>query len=247
MLGHSATQVPPLRNGVLAEVQLRQSELVAPEQVPHAASQGLQTSLLSAYLATGRHEARHWPGAVKKGCDEAHVAHSSSDGPMHVAHDAWHATHVSVELARPPEQVKPASMAQSALHPSKLTRLPSSQASSPTRSPSPQTEAHVSFEFMLPPVHSYPASMRQPELQPSPLIVLLSSHSSKALHGTFLPSPQIGMQVSSPPIPEPPSTSAVDVQWKPSSISQRALQPSPPNVSPSSQGSAVLRMPLPQM
>ena len=124
-------------------------------------------------------------------------------------------------------------MPQLALQPSRLRLLPSSQLSAPTRSPSPQTEAHVSFAVMLPPLHAYPASTRQPALQPSPLTVLLSSHSSKVLHGIFLPSPQMGAHESSPPIPEPPSTSVVDLQWKPYSISQRALQPSPPSVFPS--------------
>lgn len=49
-------------------------------------------------------------------------------------------------------------------------------------------------------------------LQPSPPIVLLSSHSSNVLHGMFLPSPQIGEHVSSPPMPEPPFTSVVEEQ-----------------------------------
>ena len=65
LLGHSATQVPSARKGVLAEVQLRQSEVPGPEHVPHAASQGWQTLLLSANLATGRHDARQAPGASK--------------------------------------------------------------------------------------------------------------------------------------------------------------------------------------
>ena len=56
-------------------MQLTQSELVAPEHVPQAPSQGLQTLLLSAYLAMGRQEARHVPGALKKGCEEAHTTH----------------------------------------------------------------------------------------------------------------------------------------------------------------------------
>lgn len=247
MLGHSATHMLLCRKGVSAEAQLAQSELVGPVQVPHVAPQGWQTLLLSAYLPMGRHEARHEPGESKNGYEAAHVVHSVARGPEHVAHDSAHATHTSRDAALPPKHVNPASMAQLALHPSRLTRLPSSQPSDPTCSPSPHTEAHESCEVILPPLHSYPTSIVQLAEQPSPARVLLSSHSSKALHGTFLPSPQIGMQVSSPPIPEPPSTSAVDVQWKPSSISQRALQPSPPNVSPSSQGSAVLRMPLPQM
>ena len=136
-------------------------------------------------------------------------------------------------------------MPQLALQPSRLKLLPSSQLSAPTRSPSPQTEAHVSFAVMLPPLHAYPASTRQPALQPSPLTVLLSSHSSKVLHGIFLPSPQMGAHVSKPPMPEPPSTSAVDVQAKPASIWQSALQPSPLAVLLSSHASAVERMPLP--
>ena len=192
VLGHSATHVPLLRNGVLAEVQLTQSELLAPSHVPHAGSHGWQTLLLSEYLPTGRHDARHEPGALKKGKDAAHVAQSIASGPVQVAHDAWHATHVSADDALPSEHVKPASMAQLASHPSKLTRLPSSHASAPTRSPSPQTEEHVSDAVMLPPLHSKPGSTVQLSLQPSPLIVLLSSHSSKLLHGIFMPSPQTG-------------------------------------------------------
>ena len=49
---------------MLVEVQLRQSELAGPEHVPQAASQSWQTLLPSAYLETGRHEARHVPGAL---------------------------------------------------------------------------------------------------------------------------------------------------------------------------------------
>ena len=58
VLGHSPTQEPPLRNGVLAEVQLTQSALLGPEHVPHAAWHGWQMFEVSAYLAAGRQEAR---------------------------------------------------------------------------------------------------------------------------------------------------------------------------------------------
>lgn len=217
-LGHSATHVPLWRKGVSLDVQLAQSELSAPVQVPQASLQGWQMLSLSAYLPIVRHVARHELGALKKGYEVAHVVHSVADGPKHVAHDSAHAMHVSLIVVLPPEQVNPASMTQSALHPSKLIWLPSSHASVPTRRPSPHTARQESIAFMLPPVHAYPVSMVQVALQPSPLIVLLSSHSSSVLHGTFLPSPQIGVHVSSPPMPEPPSTSAVDMQWKPSSI-----------------------------
>ena len=192
VLGHSATQVPPCRNGVLAEEQLTQSELVGPVHMPHVELHGWHTELPSAYLPAGMHEARHEPGASKNGKEVAHVTQSVADGPEHVAHDSWHVTHVSADDSPPPEHVKPSSMAQLASHPSKLTRLPSSHASCPTRSPSPHTEAHVSAAVMLPPLHLKPASMVQLALHPSPLIVLLSSHSSRALQGIFFPSPQIG-------------------------------------------------------
>ena len=56
---------------MLVEVQLRQSELAGPEHVPQAASQGWQTLLPSAYLPAGVQEARHEPGALKKGDAEA--------------------------------------------------------------------------------------------------------------------------------------------------------------------------------
>ena len=130
--------------------------------------------------------------ASKKGCDDLHEVQSAAEGPEQVAHDSWQETHVSAEVALPPVHVKPPSTAQLASQPSKLTRLPSSHASAPTRSPSPQTEEHVSDAVMLPPLHSKPGSTVQLSLQPSPLIVLLSSHSSKLLHGIFMPSPQTG-------------------------------------------------------
>ena len=57
--GHWATQLPLCRNGVSGDVQLMQLELPGPLHVPHAALQGWQTELPSAYLPIGRHEARH--------------------------------------------------------------------------------------------------------------------------------------------------------------------------------------------
>ena len=132
-----------------AETQLWQSELLAPPHVPHVAWHGWQTEPLSAYLPTGRHEARQAPGASKKGYAAAHEVHSVSSGPEHVAHASAHATHVSRCVALPPEQVEPSSMAQAASHPSRLTWPPSSHSSPPTRRPSPQTVSHVSFADRL--------------------------------------------------------------------------------------------------
>lgn len=138
---------------MLAEVQLTQSELVAPSHVPQAKSQGWQRELLSAYLPTGRHEARHEPGASKNGYDAAHAMQSIAKGPEHVAHDSWQVMHVSLEDALPPEQVKPSSTAQFASQPSRLRRLPSSHPSVPTRKPSPQIETQASMAVRLPPLH----------------------------------------------------------------------------------------------
>lgn len=218
MRGHSATQEPSWTKGVLDDVQLTQSVLEGPLHVPHAPSHGTHTLLLLAYLATGVHEARHEPGASKNGYDEAHVVHSVDEGPEHVPHDVWHVVHVSADEPLPPEHVEPASMAHSALHPSKLRRLPSSHASVPARRPSPQTVTQSSLALRLPPLHVYPASMVQFTLHPSPLIVLLSSHSSDGIHVIRRPSPHMGAQVSSPPMPEPPATSVVDTHSNPVSI-----------------------------
>ena len=93
----------------------------------------------------------------------------------------------------------------------------------------------------------YPGSTAQlVPSQPSPLIVLLSSQpSAVGPQETRRPSPQMGEQLSTPPIPEP---SVLDeVHAKPSSMRQSASQPSPPSVLWSSHCSAVERMPLPQM
>jgi len=184
---------------------------------------------------------------LKKGCDEAHVEHWVADGPVHVVQEEWHRWHVSGDVRLPPAQVKPASMAHVWLQPSIVSWLPSSQPSVPTRLPSPQIDLHVSFEARLPPEHAKPVSMVQLALHPSPLMVLLSSHWSAAIQTIRLPSPHSGLHLSSPPTPEPPATSFVEEHEKPSSMRQSASHPSPPAVLLSSQISAVLRMPLPQM
>jgi len=110
LLGQSLTHVPLWRKGVAANVQLKHSALVAPLHVPHAVSQGWQTLLPSAYLPSGRHDGRHAPDEapateLKNGEAAAQVVQSVADGPEHVAHDASHATHESVETGLPPEQV----------------------------------------------------------------------------------------------------------------------------------------------
>ena len=102
--GHWATHEPLCRKGALADEQLTQSVLDAPVQVPHVASHGWQTLLLSAYLPIGRQESRHEPGASKKGFDEAHAVHSAADGPEHAVHVSWHGAQTSLEVLLPPEQ-----------------------------------------------------------------------------------------------------------------------------------------------
>ena len=60
-VGHPATQVLPERKGEAAFVQLKQSELEGPLQVPQVESQSTQTPLLLAHLPEGVHDARHPP------------------------------------------------------------------------------------------------------------------------------------------------------------------------------------------
>ena len=243
--GHSATQVPAWRKGVAAEVHERQSELVGPSHVPHAASHASQTDEPLRNLPTGVHDARQLPGGSKKGVADAQVRHCVPVGPAHVAQLPWQATHTSAVLPVPPTHVKPSSIAmQSALHPSLSIVLPSSQTSSPTRNPSPHTAAQLSGWSMVPPWQTKPVSIWHVGLQPSLASVLLSSHCSSDSHRTRRPSPHLGAHESTPPTPDP---SVLDeVHSKPSSMRQSASQPSPPTVLLSSQPSAVERMPLPQ-
>lgn len=103
-VGHSATQAPLCKNGAAVLVHVRQSVLVGPEHVPHAALHAKHTLLPLANLLAGVHEARHEPGASKNGWDDAQSVHSLDDGPKQVAQLAWHATHVSLLIGLPPEQ-----------------------------------------------------------------------------------------------------------------------------------------------
>eukprot|EP00966_Prymnesium_polylepis_P169951 3928947-Prymnesium_polylepis.1 len=144
----------------------------------------------------------------------------------------------------PPEHVYPSVMdMQSRLQPLPSTTSLSSQISGATRKPSPQTAEHASEDVKLPPEQTKPASMKQEALHPSPDIVLLSSHPSAQM--IRMPSPQTGAHVSSPPTPDPIVLELVQPQ--PVSMRQSESQPSPPKVLLSSQISAVVRTPSPQM
>jgi hypothetical protein len=245
VVGHAATHSLLCRNGVDGFVQLRHSVLLGPLHVPHEPSHASHTPLPFAHFPVGVHEARQLPGGSKKGVTEAHVLHSVAAAPKHVEQLASHVTQVSASVELPPEHVKPSSMwEQSALQPSVPIVLPSSHASFPTRFPSPQTAVHESIELIVPPEQTNPASIWQSVLQPSPGAVLLSSHCSALFQRIRMPSPQMGAQVSTPPIPEPSVFD--DVHAKPVSMRQSESQPSPPTVLLSSQNSAVDRFPLPQ-
>ena len=173
-----------------------------------------------------------------------HDRQSALLGPSQVAQLAWHSTQVSSLAELPPEHVYPSVMdMQSRLQPLPSTTSLSSQTSVPTRNPSPQTAEQASEDVKLPPEQAKPASMRQEALHPSPDTVLLSSHPSAQM--IRMPSPQIGAQVSSPPTPDPMVLELVQLQ--PVSMRQSESQPSPPNVLLSSQISAVVRTPSPQM
>ena len=155
-------------------------------------------------------------------------------------------THVSADVELPPAQVKPSSMVvQSELQPSPVSLLPSSHTSEPTRKPSAQIATQVSLLPIEPPEHLKPGSMAQLALHPSPLIVLLSSQASAVSQSTRTPSPHLGAHTSRPPTPEP--NALVDVHSNPVSTRHRVSQPSPPTVLLSSQISAVVRTPSPQM
>ena len=114
---------------------------------------------------------------------------------------------------------------------------------------------HVSAVVVVPPVHIYPASIEvQERFHPSPLAVFPSSHVSEAC---LNPSPQITTHEVLPPfglVPpvhaEQVSAVVVDppVQIYPGSIvEQMLLHPSPFAVLPSSQASAALTNPSPQI
>ena len=149
--GHSGTHAPLERKGVAAPLQLRQSLLLGPVQLPHDVSHAAH-ELPLAYLPNGVHEARQTP-ASRKGCVGAHMTQSAAAGPEHVWQLASQCEHVSGALLLPPEHVKPSSIVvQSPLQPSPPTVLPSSHSSLPTRSPSPHTEVHTVGELRLPPV-----------------------------------------------------------------------------------------------
>lgn len=245
-LGHSATHSPLERKGVEALVQLRQFELPGPVHVPHEEWQGSHTLLALAYFPAVVHEARQLPGGSKNGVAEAQEVHSLAAGPVQMAQLASHATQLSAAVALPPAHVYPSSIAeQSPLQPSSETVLPSSHASEPTRLPSPHTATHVSLPLKWPPEHVKPGSIWHVGLHPSPAIVLLSSHVSYECQRMRRPSPQRGRQLSTPPTPEPSVTD--ELHSKPTSMRHSESQPSAPIVLLSSQLSAVLRMPLPQM
>ena len=107
--GHSATHVPAWRKGAVVEVHDRQSELVGPSHVPHAASHAWQTDEPLRNLPTGVQDARQLPGGSKKGVADAQVRHCVPVGPAQVAQLAWQLTQTSAELTVPPTHVKPVS------------------------------------------------------------------------------------------------------------------------------------------
>ena len=68
--------------------QLKQSLLVPPEHVPQEALHGTQALLVSANLPRGVQSSTQVLGASKKGYTAVQVVHSSTSGPVHVAHDS---------------------------------------------------------------------------------------------------------------------------------------------------------------
>ena len=118
---------------------------------------------------------------------------------------------------------------QSALQPSPPKTLPSSQDSSPSRAPSPQT---VGWQATAGVGQAEPGSTRHASLQPSPGMSLPSSQVSPPI---TMPSPQIGIQ-----------RAPIAGQIQPGSILQSAEQPSPDVRLRSSQVSDPATRPSPQ-
>jgi len=143
--------------------------------------------------------------------------------------------HIVADVVDPPEQRYPvASAEQSALHPIVSIRLPSSQFSPKTLSPSP----HMGLQTEGEPVQVHPLSMTQFELQPSKFAV---SASSQASTDSLIPSPQIGVQVleakADPPVQVQPETAKV----------HRSLHLEVGSTLPSSQNSVPTFHPSPQI
>lgn len=76
----------------------------------------------------------------------------------------------------PPVHLYPASVTQVELHPSPLTRLPSSQVCQPLFLKSPHISSQSVTSSGEPPRHSKPASSKQSGLHPSPATRFPSSH-----------------------------------------------------------------------
>jgi hypothetical protein len=246
-VGHAEMQVPAERKDFEALVQLRHWLAAGPLQVVHEASHGSHTPDALACMPAGVHEARHEPcWGLKKGELVAQLVQWVACGPLQMAQLAWHGVQLSAEVGLPPAHVRPSSTwVQSPAQPSPLTVLLSSQASEPTRRPSPQMEPQVEREPKLPPEQVNPGSTWQVALHPSPASVLLSSHcSARWLQRMRMPSPHTGVHVSTPPMPVPCVLD--DTHLHPVSTRQSESQPSPPCVLLSSHISADERMPLPQ-
>ena len=247
--GHEALHSVPFRKGeVLTGLQPRHLSAPGPLHVAHDGEQGEQTPgdvLSSPQVPSGVQSATHAPTAssqpLRYGELGAQEVQSASPEPVHVAHEAWHGTHLSDCGPPPPLHVKPDSIVHVSLQPSKATLLPSSQASTAARTPSPQTVVHVSLLLISPPSQVHPVSTIQVSLHPSSAIVLPSSQASTP---TRRPSPQMGEHAEVPPSPLP--CGLLEEHTYPSSILHRASQPSSPAVLPSSQASALLIRASPQ-
>jgi len=72
----------------------------------------------------------------------------------------------------------PFSILQISLHPSSLSKLPSSHSRLPTTNPSPHISVHVSLVVGVPPVHVHPVSTLHWSSHPSPFKIIKSSHCS---------------------------------------------------------------------
>ena len=250
--GQLDAHAPSTRKGIaLVGLQLRHCEGPSASHVWQSASHTSHVALTLAYFPRGVHDVMQLSPSRAGVAPEHEVQRPSmlQVRQLRCASIEAHGWHDDFPASAPHVQAKPTSLVQLDEQPSPDTRLPSSHASSDAHIPSPHTLTHTSVAVSEPPVQTKPGSGWHVGEQPSPATWLPSSHPSPP-HATLLPSPQIGEQLLSVPMPEPHRSASVQlsarVQLHPTSSWHSASQPSSGSVLLSSHASALDRRPLPQ-
>ena len=107
-LGQLATHEPSSKLGVPLLGQVIHAALDTPEHVAHVAWQSVHVACaptISTKVPLLGHSEMHAPPERKGALVPEHVMHSVADGPEHVPHVAWHASHTPLLLAYLPTGV----------------------------------------------------------------------------------------------------------------------------------------------